>query len=207
MSLYVNEETDILMQDAQLIDRLRLGDHQAFKLIFDQYYTLMCAIAYEYVEDYYASQNIAEDVMLSIWEKRAQLNISVSLKSYLLSAVRNRSIDYLRSNSREIEAVSFESETGSSYCFVPDEELFGQIVLLELENRIQRIIDMMPEECKKVFLLSRYEEKSYQEIADELNISINTVKYHIKKALSLLREELKEYVVMVIALYYYLFYL
>lgn len=195
------------MQDAQLIDRLRLGDHQAFKLIFDQYYTLMCAIAYEYVEDYYASQNIAEDVMLSIWEKRAQLNISVSLKSYLLSAVRNRSIDYLRSNSREIEAVSFESETGSSYCFVPDEELFGQIVLLELENRIQRIIDMMPEECKKVFLLSRYEEKSYQEIADELNISINTVKYHIKKALSLLREELKEYVVMVIALYYYLFYL
>ena len=193
------------MQDTQLTDRLRRGDHQAFKLIFDQYYALMCAIAYEYVEDYYISQNIAEDVMLSIWEKREQLNISVSVKSYLLTSVRNKSIDYLRCSSREMEAVSFDSETGSSHCFVSDEELFGQIVLFELENKIQQVIDKMPDECKKVFLLSRYEEKSYVEIAEELNISVNTVKYHIKKALSILREELKEYTLIMIALYYYLF--
>lgn len=190
------------MQNAQLIERLKHGDHQAFKLIFDQYYALMCAIAYEYVEDYHASQNIAEDVMLTIWEKHAQLNISVSLKSYLLSAVRNRSIDYLRCHSREVEAFSFESVTGSSGCFIPDQELFEQIVLFELEDKIQKAIQAMPDECRKVFLLSRYEEKSYAEIAEELNISVNTVKYHIKRALSLLRQDLKEYILTVIVLSY-----
>lgn len=188
------------MQNTQLADRLKHGDHQAFKLIFNQYYVLMCAVAYEYVEDYYISQNIAEDVMLSVWEKHTQINISVSIKSYLLRAVRNKSIDYLRCHSREVEAFSFESVTGSSSCFIPDQELFEQIVLFELEDKIQKIIEAMPDECRKVFLMSRFEEKSYSEIAEELNISINTVKYHIKRALSLLREDLKEYILTVIVL-------
>lgn len=193
------------MHDAQLINGIRKGDHDTFRFIFDHYYALMCSIAYEYVEDYHLSQNIAEDVMLSIWEKRELLNISTSVKSYLLTSVHNKSIDYLRSYSREAEVVSFESEIGSSSCYIPDQEMFEQIILSELEDKIEDIIREMPEECRKVFLLSRYGDKSYAEIADELNISINTVKYHIKKALSLLREELKDYILAITALYFYLF--
>lgn len=193
------------MHDAQLINGIRKGDHDTFRFIFDLYYALMCSIAYEYVEDYHLSQNIAEDVMLSIWEKRELLNISTSVKSYLLTSVHNKSIDYLRSYSREAEVVSFESEIGSSSCYIPDQEMFEQIILSELEDKIEDIIREMPEECRKVFLLSRYGDKSYAEIADELNISVNTVKYHIKKALSLLREELKDYILAITALYFYLF--
>ena len=193
------------MHDAQLINGIRKGDHDTFRSIFDHYYALMCSIAYEYVEDYHLSQNIAEDVMLSIWEKRELLNISTSVKSYLLTSVHNKSIDYLRSYSREAEVVSFESEIGSSSCYIPDQEMFEQIILSELEDKIEDIIREMPEECRKVFLLSRYGDKSYAEIADELNISVNTVKYHIKKALSLLREELKDYILAITALYFYLF--
>lgn len=193
------------MQTTQLVKRLNDGDHHAYKFIFDNYYALMCSIAYEYVEDYHTSQNIVEDVMLAIWEKRKQLNISTSIKSYLLTSVHNKCIDHLRSQSREAEVVSLESEIGSSSCYIPDQEMFEQIILTELENKIEEIIQSMPEECKRVFLLSRYGNKSYAEIADELNISVNTVKYHIKKALSLLREELKDYLISVIALYLYLF--
>ena len=87
------------MYNAQLIKKLREGDHHAYKFIFDHYYALMGAIAYEYVEDYYISQNIVEDVMMSIWEKREQLIISTSVKSYLLTSVHNKCIDYLRSRS------------------------------------------------------------------------------------------------------------
>ena len=83
--------------------------------------------------------------------------------------------------------------------------MFEQIILSELEDKIEDIIREMPEECRKVFLLSRYGDKSYAEIADELNISVNTVKYHIKKAISLLREELKDYILAITALYFYLF--
>lgn len=165
----------------------------------------MGAIAYEYVEDYYISQNIVEDVMMSIWEKREQLIISTSVKSYLLTSVHNKCIDYLRSRSREAEVFSLESEIGSSSCYIPDQEMFEQIVSSELEKKIEEIIQSMPEECKKVFLLSRYGNKSYAEIANELNISVNTVKYHIKKALSLFREELKDYLLTITALYFYLF--
>lgn len=83
--------------------------------------------------------------------------------------------------------------------------MIEQIVSSELEKKIEEIIQSMPEECKKVFLLSRYGNKSYAEIANELNISVNTVKYHIKKALSLFREELKDYLLTITALYFYLF--
>lgn len=193
------------MHDAQLINGIRKGDHDTFRFIFAPLLALMCSIALEYVEDYHISQNIAEDVMLSIWEKRELLNISTSVKSYLLTSVHNKSIDYLRSYSREAEVVSFESEIGSSSCYIPDQEMFEQIILSELEDKIEDIIREMPEECRKVFLLSRYGDKSYAEIADELNISVNTVKYHIKKALSLLREELKDYILAITALYFYLF--
>ncbi|MCS2956454.1 hypothetical protein NXX53_03105 [Bacteroides salyersiae] len=79
----------------------------------------MGAIAYEYVEDYYISQNIVEDVMMSIWEKREQLIISTSVKSYLLASVHNKCIDYLRSRSREAEVFSLESEIGSSSLLHP----------------------------------------------------------------------------------------
>ena len=193
------------MYNAQLIKKLSEGDHHAYKFIFDHYYALMGAIAYEYVEDYYISQNIVEDVMMSIWEKREQLIISTSVKSYLLTSVHNKCIDYLRSRSREAEVFSLESEIGSSSCYIPDQEMFEQIVSSELEKKIEEIIQSMPEECKKVFLLSRYGNKSYAEIANELNISVNTVKYHIKKALSLFREELKDYLLTITALYFYLF--
>ena len=70
------------MHDAQLINGIRKGDHDTFRFIFDHYYALMCSIAYEYVEDYHLSQNIAEDVMLSIWEKRAEFKLQMQRNSY-----------------------------------------------------------------------------------------------------------------------------
>lgn len=191
--------------ETHLIEQLREGNHQAFKLIFERYYSLMCAIAYEYVEDTYICQNIAEDVMLSIWEKREQLHISVSIKSYLLTSVRNRSIDYLRGKSRKMDSVSYDDIPGISECFIPDEEIFEKIVLLELEDKISEIVDKMSPESRNVFILSRYEEKSYVEIAEELHISVNTVKYHIKQALALLREGLKDYLIVIVISYFYLF--
>ena len=116
------------MHNAQLINNLREGDHHAYKFIFDHYYALMGAIAYEYVEDYYISQNIVEDVMMSIWEKREQLIISTSVKSYLLTSVHNKCIDYLRSRSREAEVFSLARQLGSSSCYIPDQEMFEEIV-------------------------------------------------------------------------------
>lgn len=184
------------LSEHKLLARLKKGDQNAFKEIFNQHYSLLCAIAYNYVKDTAVSETLAEDALLSVWDKFEELTFTTSLKAYLMRAVRNKSIDYLRSSKIEESHISIDDV--DNHCFLPDEELFEKYVLAELEQKIEAAINTLPEECRKVFTMSRYDDNSYQEIADNLNISINTVKYHIKHALSLLREELKDYLVLII---------
>ena len=138
----------------------------------------------------------------TLWEKRHEALPVSSLKAYLLKAVRNHSIDYLRTQKNE-QFLDLESVT--SRCFVREEDIFERYVMEELEAMISEKIALLPEECQKVFYLSRYENKSYAEIAEELNISINTVKYHIKNALSTLRKELGPYLLLILSVYFSLF--
>ncbi|MFR2069665.1 MAG: RNA polymerase sigma-70 factor [Bacteroides nordii] len=191
--------------ETELLIQLRNGEHNAFRRLFDLYYALMCAIAYEYIEDEYICQGIAEDVLLSVWEKRKQLDINISLKGYLIRSVRNRSIDYLRSNVQETKVVRMNTIDEYETCFIADEELFDKIALLELEDKIEEIVSTLPVECRTVFQMSRFEGLSNQEIAERLNISINTVKYHIKKALSVLKEGLGDYLFAIVVAFVFLF--
>ena len=81
-----------------LINEIKRGSNIAFKKLFDEYYSLMCSLAFEYVNDYFTARTIAEDVILTIWEKKENLHIKCSLKQYLLTSTRNRSINYLHQN-------------------------------------------------------------------------------------------------------------
>lgn len=154
------------------------------------------------MQDVQISEAVAEDVFFTLWEKRHEALPVSSLKAYLLKAVRNHSIDYLRTQKNE-QFLDLESVT--SRCFVREEDIFERYVMEELETMISEKIALLPEECQKVFYLSRYENKSYAEIAEELNISINTVKYHIKNALSTLRRELEPYLLLILSVYFSLF--
>lgn len=187
------------LSEHKLLAQLKKGDQNAFKEIFDQHYSLLCAIAYHYVKDTAVSETLAEDALLSVWDKFEELTFTTSLKAYLLRTVRNKSIDYLRAS--KIEESHINIDEVSNHCFLPDEELFEKYVAAELEQKIEAAINTLPEECRNVFIMSRYDDRSYQEIANYLNISINTVKYHMKRALNLLREELKDYLVLIIIFY------
>lgn len=181
---------------------LRKGSEKAFSIIFNEYYTLLCAVSYQYVQDVQISEAVAEDVFYTLWEKREEVLPVSSLKAYLLKAVRNHSIDYLRTRKTE-HFLDLDFATGS--CFVREEDIFERYVMEELERKITEKVSLLPEECQKVFYLSRYENKSYAEIAVELNISINTVKYHIKNALATLRKELEPYLLIVLSIYIFTF--
>lgn len=199
---YFCPQTDKIMLDFtehKLLVQLKKGNQSAFRKIFDEYYSLLCAIAYHYVRDTSVSQILAEDALLSVWDKHEDITFTTSLKAYLMRTVRNKSIDYLRSS--KIEESFINIDEAGNHCFIPDDELFEKYVLAELEQKIEEAINTLPDECRNVFIMSRYDDKSYQEIADYLNISINTVKYHMKHALSLLREELKDYLVFIIVFY------
>lgn len=183
-------------------EELKKGNEKAFSIIFNEYYSLLCTVSYQYVQDVQISEAVAEDVFFALWEKRRDVLPVASLRAYLLKSVRNHSIDYLRTQRNDL---FLDWEEASSRCFVREEDLFERYVTEELETLIAEKIALLPEECRKVFCLSRYENKSYTEIAEELGISVNTVKYHIKNALSILRKELEPYLLLVLGACFSLF--
>ena len=154
------------------------------------------------MQDVQISEAVAEDVFFTLWEKRNEVLPVSSLRAYLMKAVRNHSIDYLRTQKNEL---FLDLESVASRCFVREEDIFERYVMEELEVMISEKIALLPEECQKVFYLSRYESKSYAEISEELGVSINTVKYHIKNALSTLRKELEPYLLLILSIYFSLF--
>ncbi|MBC8601222.1 RNA polymerase sigma-70 factor [Parabacteroides acidifaciens] len=161
----------------------------SFDRIYVMYYSRMLRFAKEYVVFEEDAENVVQDVFLLLWEKREVLDIRISLVSYLFSLVKNRSLDYLR---HKVVAEEYKQELSFklmsleqlNYTFSSEEEI---------EKVIANAIDKLPERCREIFLKSRIEGMKYREIAEELNISANTVENHIAIALKKLRVELKDY--------------
>lgn len=181
-----------------LVSLLKRGDEKAYKYLYDRHYALLCKFANEWLQDPFWAETIVEDTIFHIWEIRENFDIQSSIRSYLLRAVRNRCLNHLQleSEKREIRFSKLQREeldlpAGKS----TDEHPLGVLLERELENEIIKAVEALPEECKRVFRKSRFEHKSVGEIAVELDISVNTVKYHIKKALSSLRTDLGRYLV------------
>lgn len=181
-----------------IVDQLKRGNEEAYKYIYDHHYVLLCHVANQYVRDTFLAETIVGDVIFHLWEIRGSLNITTSIRSYLIRAVRNRCLDYINSEHEKRE-VSFSGlvsqEMPEERYLQSDNYPLGTLLERELENEIRIAIRKLPAECRHVFEKSRFEEKKYEEIATELNISINTVKYHIKNALVLLQKELNKYLI------------
>lgn len=181
--------------DELIINQLKHGREDAFKYIYDQYYLLLCHIAKEYVGDSYLAESMVGDVIFHLWEVHANLDIHISLRNYLIKAVRNRCIDYLSTKQTRTEfslSTLGQPEFNVTY-LIDDKYPLGQLLEKELEDEIAAAIEKLPVETRNVFKKSRYEQKKYEEIATELGISVNTVKYHIKRALSELDNSLSKY--------------
>ncbi len=182
-----------------IIESLKSGEEQAFRYIYDKYYGYLCAIAKGYLSDNDAAETVVGDVIYNIWEIRKNLNIHTSLRSYLIRSVKNRSINYLQQEyiAKEISINSLQDYTEiESFLLYRRRTPFGKkCSKRNLKKTIKSAIHTLPDECRTAFILSRYHDMKYEEIASQMNISVNTVKYHIKNALSKLRTELKDYLV------------
>lgn len=185
--------------EALLVQQLKNGVDAAYKYLYDQHYQILCHVAAQYVKDDFLAETIVGDVIFHLWEVRETIEINTSVRSYLMTCVRNRCIDYLKSQYHKREVA--HSDTGlrdfSVLQYVKDDDYpLGKLLEKELENEIMNAINRLPDECRRVFNMSRFENRKYEEIAQELKISVNTVKYHIKHALALLHEDLGKYLTM-----------
>ncbi|MBK7872326.1 MAG: RNA polymerase sigma-70 factor [Saprospiraceae bacterium] len=145
-------------------------------------------MVYQVVADAVIAEDIGQEVFFEIWRRKDQLVINTSLKAYLRRSAVNRTLNYLRDRKikweDDQELPMLEDDTPSTTQLLEAEEL---------QEHIDNAIDQLPEKCRIVFMLSRQEDLSYQEIADHLNISIKTVENQISKALKHLRAVLKPY--------------
>lgn len=194
--------------ESLIIEQLRLGSEKAYKYLYDHHYLVLCHIACQYVHDDYLSETIVSDVIFHLWEIRSDLHIETTIRSYLVSCVRNRCRDYLKSQYHLHEIKSSEDiPPNFSTCYLENQDYpLGRLLEKELEKQINLSVDRLPPQCRQVFRLSRFEGKHNQEIADQLGISINTVKYHLRYALAFLKKDLQKYLILVLSFILYYFF-
>jgi len=158
-------------------------------MIFRSYYQPLCRYAYSFLEDKEEAEEVVQSAFITIWEKRKSMDIQTSLKSYLYRMVRNACLNVIKHEKIKQQHVTHElAVTETTY-----ESVTQKVYATELELKISEAMKTLPEQCRLVFQLSRFEELKYQEIADQLQISVKTVENHMGKALKIMREQLKEY--------------
>lgn len=184
-------------EEQLLYEQLKAGNERAYGILYKKHYAILCHYANFYLHDKFSAETVVEDVIYHLWENRENLIIKKSIRNYLVTAVRNRCIDTLKLKRNQTEQViSGLSEKAAFYMGnqpVSDSP-YGILLSKELEEKVMQAIETLPAECKQVFIKSRIEQKKNKEIAEELGISINTVKYHMKNAIKILRNKLEHYI-------------
>lgn len=180
----------------ELTERIKKGEQVAFELLFKLYHMQLCNFARIYVKSYDNADEIVQDTFIKIWEIRSTLDPNQSIKAFLFRCVHNNCINYIKKakvsgrlseayiNEMQYRMQILEQDTPDSY--------FDKLAEEDLENRIQKAIDELPQQCKEIFLLNRFSEMSYKEIAEKLQISVNTVKTQLSRAMGKIREGMNE---------------
>jgi RNA polymerase sigma-70 factor, ECF subfamily len=165
-----------------------------FETIFKAHYSSLCSYANHFLKDLDASEEVVQEVMFMIWVNRKSLIINTSIRSYLFRAVRNGCMNVLKHiDIREEYRAGKKQDIRESQRSKEDE-----MIVSELEQKIREAIDRLPMKRRKVFIMSRYDGLTYNQIAEKLGISVKTVENQMGKALRTLREELSEYLPWVI---------
>ena len=185
---------DIL--DERLILRIKSGDQFAFEILFKIMHKKLSAYARIFVRDPEIVNDLIQDTFIKIWEVRESLQEDKSIKGYLFRSVHNNCINYLNKRqiyihqseeyARSIKESILSAEQGNEY-----EQLLDRIVQDDFDIRLSEVIDKLPPQGKEIFLLSRYQKLTYNEIAVKLGISVNTVKTQLSRAFQKIREVLK----------------
>ncbi|MFD2606725.1 RNA polymerase sigma factor [Euzebyella marina] len=166
-----------------LIQNLKNGDEKAYEYLVDNYHHRLCVYANSLVNDHDHAEDIVQNVFIRTWERRHNLKSNFTIKSFLYKSVHNEFIDQYRKK---------KSVTALEKKYIEELERFtekDEVFFERLLNLVQREIQNLPPKCRKIFLMSKQEGFTNVEIAEQLNVSIKTIEYHITKAFAILRQK------------------
>ena len=166
-----------------------LSSENRFSDFFRKNYKVACLIAFKYVKDYNVSEDLVQDVFVTLWEKKETINVHSNLRNYFFTAVKNHAINLIQRNK------SITTSLSELFIDLPEEDTTNFINQEELADKTYNAIGELPKACQAVFRLAYEQNYSYQEIADTLQISKNTVKTQMGIAYKQLRAKLNQLIV------------
>jgi RNA polymerase sigma-70 factor (family 1) len=172
-----------------LFEQIRSNNRAAFEKLFKQLYSPLVRFANEIVKDRDTAEDMVQEVFVKIWEKRHQINIETGIKPYLYMAVKNHCLNALRTEQRLV----FLSDDFSDNINISNNQTEQQSNVILIKDHISQALEKLPPRCGLIFKMSRFEEKTYQEIADSLELSLKTVENQMGKALQMMRLYLTPY--------------
>ncbi|NCC10670.1 MAG: RNA polymerase sigma-70 factor [Bacteroidia bacterium] len=179
----------------------------AFNKLFSDYQGRFIRFASTYIDDEMAAEDIVMEAMMYCWENRMRLDFEGSLPSYLFTAIKNKCLNYIRdTNYRQAASEELQEhlEWKRSLQIATLEACNPEELLTkEMHEIVNRALAKLPEMTRRIFMMRRFEEKSYREIAAELDISVKGVEYHMGKATTLLKKSLKDFLPALLFLLYY----
>jgi len=188
-----------LNQLKNIIEDLLRDKPQAMNHMFDLFYKPLCYCAVRYAQSMPVAEEIVSDVMFKIWQNRHDGYRPETFRDYLFTATRNTALNYVkREQSRKKYIDSWADDLRNELI---EETPLDTLIAKETQSELDSLINTLPEQCRKAFMMSRMEDMTYDEIATQLNISQNTVKYHIKTALQKLQAGVGQFVVWLILLW------
>lgn len=191
LPLFTNSRFFLLTNPSEetVLAALNNGEEWALDNLFRAHYTYLCQAVFRVIGDRNLAEDLVQEVFYEVWRKRATLTINQSLRAYLKRAAVNRTLNYIRD-----QRLIVDDESAMPFDLASDQVgAVQQLEVEELQEQIEAAISDLPERCRLVFGLSRFEEMSNKEIAAHLDISVKTVENQMTKALRLLREKLTPY--------------
>lgn len=171
--------------DEELVQNIKAGNKEALTVLYDRFCRQLLAFSYNLFKDRELCEEIVQDVFIDFWNRRSELQIKVSLQSYLYASVRYKIFAEFRKD-KAIRVELYDDINSRMQYATPETRMIHE----ELEQQVKLIIESLPDKCKLVYTMSRNEDLSHKEIAELLGISTRTVETHITNALKVLRDSL-----------------
>lgn len=175
-------------EESLIFEQVKQGNVKTFEALFHHYYGFLCQYAEKFTQDSDVAEEIVQDFFVGVWEKKEDLKIETSVKSYFFRSIKNRCLNYLQH--QKIKTSYTQKILTETEFLNSDDDVFIEI---DLAKKIEESINSLPEKRREIFKLSRQDGLKYTEIAKKLNISIKTVETHMSLAIKSLRDKLKRY--------------
>jgi len=190
-----NSEIDNMEDDSLFFQKVKEGDEASFEMLFKKYYVRLTHFAYTYVKDQAEAEELVQNTFVRIWEKRENIHLKVSFKSYLYQAVRNGGLNHVRNVKNKKSHLTVISSRDHD---LPNAE--NDLNVNDIKYQLYQALENLPPRCKRIFQMSRLEGMKHSEIAKYLDLKTKTIENQIGIALKYLRIELSEYLHILILL-------